>query len=206
MLISECDTKKMSYKKVIKYLKNDELKNLTYFSEIQPSLNDSSNICNFYFHNGTYTVNANVDSIWQICITTSPSQLWKGKMLGLSCVYNINTNRMFYHSDQHFDTLETNQIYFINLRINRFFNVAAALIVTNVDYVKKQIEFTYIKGNKSIGKQIVSLIGTDKNKTKIIHDTYYKSNSKFRDKRFYARFHQIAITDLHKRIDEYSMK
>jgi len=201
MKISEIDAKKLGYKKVAKYLKNEELKKLRFFFEIQPSINDSCDLSKFYFHSGTYIINSSVQDVWNICITTSPAVLWNGKMLGLACVYDVNTDNMFYVSDEQCNTLDLKQIYFINLRIMRLFNVAAALMVTKIDADQKLIEFTYIRGNKSVGKQILRLFEFGNNGTKIVHDTFYKSNSKMRDRKFYSRFHQIAITDLHKKIE-----
>ena len=92
-----------------------------------------------------------------------------------------NSDKVFYRGDQQFDALELHQIYFINLRVMRLFNTAAALIVTKIDNDEKLLEFTYIEGNKSTGKQTVRLIETDDSETKIVHDTFYKSGSKFRD-------------------------
>ena len=201
MLISEVDTEKVGYKKTIKRLKKS---NLTYFSDIRPSITDDSNLSMFHCHNATYTIKAPVEQVWNTCLLASPANLWKGKTLGLSCIYSKNTDNIMYNSDQRFESLDLNQIYFINLHIIRLFNIAAALIVTNIDHDTKQIEFTYIEGNKSTGKQILSLHATNENETTIFHDTLYKSDSKFRDKRLYSRFHQISITELHEKIGVYA--
>ena len=200
MSISNVDTKELGYKKVVRYFKNTSRNNVHYFSDIQPSVNDSSDLSQFYFHSGTYTINAPIQEIWNACIYTSPTKLWHGKMLKLSCIYNGNSNRIFYRNYQEFDPLEHNQIYFINLRLMRMFNIAAALIATKIDSDKKLIEFTYIEKNKSIGKQVISFIEEGDAETKIIHDTFYRSKSKFRDKKLYPKFHQKAITELHENI------
>ena len=205
MPISDVDAKKLGYKKVVKYLKKNESRNnLHYFSDIQPSINDSNDMSRFYFHRGTYSINAPVRQVWNTCITVSPAKLWKGKMLGLSCVYSNHSDKIFYREDIPCDTLELNQIFFINLRIMRVFNVAAALVTTKIDYDENFMEFTYIKGNKCTGRQTVRFVETNGNETKIVHETFYSSGSKFRDKRLYPRFHQIAISDLHKKIEMYS--
>jgi hypothetical protein len=205
MPISDADAEKLGFKKVVKYLKKNESRNnLHYFSDIQPSVSDSNNLSRFYFHSGTYTIKAPVGKVWNTCMTTSPANLWKGKMLGLSCVYSKNSDKIFYRSDLQFDALELHQIYFVNLRIMRLFNAAAALMITKIDDDEKLMEFTYIKGNKSTGKQTVRLFETNDGETKILHYTLYQSGSKFRDKRLYPHFHQIAITDLHGKIDVYS--
>ena len=199
--ISDIETEKLIHKKVLKYLNKS---NYCFFNELQPSVNENSDLSMFYVHHAIYTVFAPIENIWNTCMFVSPTNLWKGKILDLSFVYNNNSDKLSYKNDQNFDSLEINQIYFINLHIMHLFNVAAALITTKIDYEEKVLEFTYIKGNKSIGKQIVRLIVDNENETKIIHDTYYKSDSKFRDKRLYPRFHQKSITDLHKKIDLYS--
>ena len=201
--ISAADTKKLGYKKVVRFLKRLDLR---YFCDIQPSVNDGSDLSAFYFHNSVYTVNASVERVWETCLFASPENLWKGKTLGLSCIYSKNSDKIFYRSQSRFDTLELNQVYFINIRIMPLFSIASALIVTKIDYDEKLIEFTYIEGNKSNGRQTVRLIANSDNETGIIHDTYYKSSSKFRDKRLYPLIHKKVINDLHKNIDKYSQK
>ena len=205
MPISETDAKKLIYKKVEKYLKKKEVRdNFHYFSEIKPSINDTNDLSGYCFHCGTYTVNAPIEQVWNTCMNTSPEKLWNGKMLRLSCIYSNHSDKIYYSGNQQFEALELDQIYFINLRMMRLFNIAAALITTKIDDDEKCMEFTYIEGNKSTGKQTVRLIETDDGETKIVHETFYKSGSKLRDKRFYPRIHQIAITDLHEKIYVYS--
>jgi len=204
MPISEADAQKFGFKKVVKYLEKALQNGLNYFSEIQPSVKDGNDLSAFHFHSATYRINAPVGQVWNTCMTTSPVKLWEGKMLGLSCVYSSNSDKIFYRDDTQFDAPELHQIYFINLRIMRLFNVAAALMTTKIDGDENFMEFTYIEGNKSTGKQTVRLVATGDGATQIVHETFYASGSKFRDKRLYPRFHQIAITDLHEKIDRYS--
>lgn len=92
MMIAEVETKKLGHRKTVKYMRNEELRKLLYFAEIQPSISDSCDLSAFHFHNGTYTVNAPVLSTWNTCMTASPSALWKGKLLGLSCVYDVRAS------------------------------------------------------------------------------------------------------------------
>jgi hypothetical protein len=205
MQIADVDATKLGYKKVAKYMKNGELKQLRFFSDIQPSVGDSCDLSRLYFHHGTYTVGASVQQTWSTCVNTSPAALWKGKMLGLSCVYSPCADSLLYACDGLYSQLELNQIYFINLRIMRLFNVAAALMTTRMDSNERLIEFTYIKGNKSIGRQTIRLLEVGDGETMIVHDTFYKSGSRFRDKRLYPRFHQVSITDLHRNIEAYSV-
>ena len=199
--ISDADAKKVGFKKVVKYLKNVDLR---YFSEIQPSINENSDLSAFHFHSAIYTVNAPVERVWNTCLWGSPANLWKGKTLGLGCVYSNGSDKIYYRDHSYFEKPELNQIYFLNINILRLSNIAAALIITDINYNENSIEFTYIKGNKAIGKQTLRLISRGANETQIIHDTYYKSSSKFRDKRLYPIFHQKAISDLHKMIDKYA--
>jgi hypothetical protein len=192
----------------VNYRKDIELLNkvgINCFSEIQSSVNDSSDLGAFYFHTATYTINAPIEQVWNTCIFGSPTNLWKGKTLNLSAIYCNNSN-LLYYDEQQPDSLELNQVYFVNIRIMRRFKITATLKTTNIDHAEKLIEFTYIEGNKSNGKQILRLVAISDNETKLIHDTFYKSDSKFRDKRLYPPFHQKAITDLHKKIDLHSQK
>ena len=206
MQISEVDAKRLKHRKVAKYLNSDELKTLQYFSEIQPSVSDSCDLSGFHFHRGLYIVNASVSDVWDVGVGASPVELWRGKMLALACIYEAGRGGLFYPDDEPHEPLELHQIYFINLRIMRMFNVAAALMVTKVDEGERVIEFTYIGGNTSVGRQTLRLVGLGDSETIIVHDTFYRSGSTLRDRRFYPRFHQIAITDLHKNLEMHAIE
>ncbi|MDR2962425.1 MAG: hypothetical protein LBU90_02110 [Bacteroidales bacterium] len=202
--LSDFDKSAVKYKKINSYIREKQKHNVQYFSQIKPSVSSESDLSAYSFHTATYTINSPLETTWNACVQTSPAQLWNSGILKLGCIYNQNSNTLHYCATQEFFPLDVNQIYFINLRFLRVLNIAAALITTRIDPENKIIEFTYIEGNTSQGKQSMRLVQSGENETKIIHDTYFKSSSKFRDKRLYPTFHQKSIGDLHKNIDFFS--
>ena len=53
---------------------------------------------------------------------------------------------------------------------------------------------------KARGLQKIQLVETPEGYTRIIHITYFRSNSRFRDKALYPHFHKKAITEFHNNI------
>lgn len=71
--------------------------------------------------------------------------------------------------------------------------------ISKVDHENKIIEFTYLKDNKSNGRQTLYFSEVD-GVTTIEHYTIYNSGSDFRDKNLYPHFHTVALDDFHNRM------
>ena len=78
------------------------------------------------------------------------------------------------------------------------YNLAVALEITKIDEQNKTIVFSYVNGGKSKGEQILHFITTADGYTEIIHETLFRSDSKFRDKVLYPFFHNKAINEFHR--------
>jgi hypothetical protein len=105
---------------------------------------------------------------------------------------------IFYKNDSIMG-VDIGQIYFLKLKLMLgIFNIPVAFEIITVDEDNKIIEFSYIEGNKSIGVQQVKFIDHGDDQTEIIHTSYYKSDSHFRDKWMYPHFHKIIINDFHR--------
>ena len=78
------------------------------------------------------------------------------------------------------------------------YNVPVAFEFITVDSVQKVIEFSYIEGNKSSGVQQIKFLDMGGNRTKILHISYFKSNSPFRDRWLYPFFHIKIVNNFHR--------
>jgi hypothetical protein len=107
-------------------------------------------------------------------------------------------NNIYYNHDS-IDGIETGQVYFLNLKILKgICNIPVAFEIITVDTTEKIIEFSYIEGNKSSGVQQIKFCDFGNDSTQIIHTSYFKSDSDFRDKRLYPFFHKKIVNDFHR--------
>ncbi|MDY0280436.1 MAG: hypothetical protein RBR35_07730 [Salinivirgaceae bacterium] len=201
MSLREVDPMLVSQKKVRKYVAGFEKLNLTHFCDLESSTNMEFSPDAYSCHIGTFDFEAPLKNIWQTCLTTNPNDLWDGKILSISFIYNKIIDNLLYKKDLDEYELQCGQIYFINLRLlNGAFNLPTALKVTRIDTTENLIEFSYLKGGKSEGGQVLRFTQKSEKQTTLVHTTHYKSGSHWRDKRLYPHFHQKAIDELHRNI------
>ena len=66
-----------------------------------------------------------------------------------------------------------------------------------LDPNKRIIKTNYLENSKSTGSQYIRFEAVSANRTRIVHDTYYKSNSTFRDAILYPFLHGLTIGAFH---------
>lgn len=195
---NDVDLERITPKKLKKSLVKTQLfmvDNICNLSSTCPQLRDSTH----YFHNYTVYFDAPIDTVWKAYNTISPTQAWNSRIISFGFAYTRESGQLFYE-DEVFDHLEEGQIQFLSLRyLGGILKLTNALELTNIDEDSKSLQFCYVRYGKSQGTQIIRLI-EENGKTKVMHDTYYKSDSKFRDKRLYPYFHKITVKDLHDNI------
>ena len=92
-------------------------------------------------------------------------------------------------------------VYELDLRIANLLDVGVAFQITEINEAEKIIEFTYGKDNKSHGRQRI-IFKKEGKKTFIIHYSNFKSESKFRDKYLYPKFHEKCMDEFHANLHE----
>ena len=116
--------------------------------------------------------------------------------------YDMCKNKVYYEDSPDLpQKVEENNMFFLKLTFLGLLNIPVAFEITKVDHEKKIIEFTYLKDNKSNGRQTLYFSEQD-GVTTIKHDTIYSSGSDFRDKNLYPYFHTVALDDFHNRMFE----
>ncbi len=205
--LSNIDGENLCSRKIRKYVEGFRKHNFLTFSDLEASIGSEFLKENFSVHNGGFTVDAPLKKVWETSISANPSELRRGSILSLAFIYNKADEKLLFLPDLKNYNLVVEQIYFINLRLMKgFFNLPTALKVTKIDASQNIIEFTYLRGGKSEGRQILHFIAETETRTRVDHITYYRSHSKFRDKRLYPHFHQLAISELHKNMGQKAME
>lgn len=145
----------------------------------------------------TFLVKAAPDAVWNAYSKSSPKQCWGGKLVSFGVLFDSQEKPLVY-ADAPYGGMKVGQIIFIQLRLLKgLYKLAVAHKVVAVDDVRKRLQICYMKNGASEGSQFISLKETPEGFTEVTHDTYYKSKSKFRDRRIYPGIHEKVISEYH---------
>lgn len=151
----------------------------------------------FSRHDRYYLVNASLDSVWRKHLGSDMKSAWSGKAINYGFAYSRESNEIYAGDMDAVVKLEVGLGLFLELNIAKFHKIPVAFEVSCVDSKSKVIQLTYLKRNKSIGRQTIIFTNYGKNKTLVLHQTYFKSDKKFRDRFLYAPFHTNLIDQYH---------
>ncbi|MCR9065444.1 MAG: hypothetical protein NXI00_15830 [Cytophagales bacterium] len=157
----------------------------------------------FHRHVKTYTTKHPVDKVWKAYLNIPPVASWAGKRIKFSFSYNKETKRFHYLNDE-YAGLKVNQLIFIEIKL--LFGLIKLAVTHHVNQIlpdKKKIKLCYVQGGKSAGSQIISFEKITDSETRIVHETFYKSDSEFRDKKLYPMLHEKIINQFHQNVFKY---
>ncbi len=198
--ISSINLDKIFQKRKIKFIKNNYLKKTKSFLELYPTCYEKEDIDNYNIQNDSYIVDEDINVLWNQYKNIDLKSAYSGKLVKFGFLYSTIKNKLVYINDD-YSGLEVGQIVFIRLDLLKGIKkLVVAYEVTDIDDENKSIQFCYIKNGISEGSQTISLSNTQNGKTKITHNTIFKSNSKFRDKWIYPKFHRRVVKELHKNL------
>lgn len=196
MFISEIDFSRVPQDSIKKFLSNvsiDKIENLVAQCYVKSS-------GPYFRHYREYVINTGIDEAWDAYIHLHPAQLWESDMISFGMMYSRSNDTILYR-DSAYERLSAGQIYFINLKIvGSFLQIPVMHEMNIIDDSKKIIQSCYLKGGKSEGSQWIRLTPLAENKTLASHETYYRGDSRIRDKYFYPYFHTRAINQFHQNI------
>ena len=195
--------KKISSLKTLKYLQEHSLKTVNDLKKIMPVCYTEDHPEGFHKHSKSYDLDFPVQKVWNTYLTIPPAESWKGEQIKFSFSFDKDTEDIAYIEDK-YQGLKSNQLIFIEIKLLwGLIKLAVTHFVKKVDETKKTIKLCYVEGGKSAGSQIIQFIELANNKTRVIHDTHYKSDSDFRDKRLYPILHEQIIDQFHKNVFQY---
>ncbi len=198
VLLGDLNFEKIPYKKVRKYIHHQIENEILTIYDLHPTLESEIVPVEFSSQEISYVIKKDLNTVWESYIKTSPTEAWDGKRVSFGILFSKPSESVIYCGDE-CEEIDTGQVIYLNLRILRgIYNLALAFEVINVDTENKIIEFSYIEGNKSEGKQRLQFQQKTDGKTEIIHTSYFKSDSKLRDKFVYPFFHKRATNEFHR--------
>jgi hypothetical protein len=168
------------------------------FTELKPSWKSGTDLSSFRKKEMDFFLKGNFMDIWHGYVSANPSKSWNGRKISFGLLLLKFPARIFYDHDP-IDGVDLGQVYLLKLKLLLgIYSIPVAFEIITVDEENKIIEFSYLEGNKSNGVQQVKFLDLGDGRTEIIHTSYYKSDSRFRDKWMYPHFHKIIINDFHR--------
>lgn len=134
--------------------------------------------------------------------TLKPEEAYNGRSSNFGMANNKETKCLTKSRNSDFTALRENMIYFLDLKVKLLYmnvlKIPVAYEINKVDPENKMLEFTYLSNNLSNGRQSVRFEELPNGKTKIIHDTWFKSLNKKRYKYLYKPVHKNLVNKFHK--------
>lgn len=202
LTLEDINLDKIQQKTSRKYI-NDLIKeNKHQFSDIQASWKNENDTSTHNKNEMTFFMNGNIQDIWNAYLSANPSKSWNSCRVSFVLLLKKFPSTIYYENDN-INGIDTGQVFFLSLKL--LFGIVklpVAFEMINIDPDKKIIEFSYIEGNKSSGKQQIRFVEIQSKRIKIIHTSYFKSDSRYRDKYLYAFFHQKLVKDFHRNMSK----
>ena len=204
--LKEVQMDRIPYVRVQEYLEHHMKLAHSTFLDLEPTLKPLDEVIAYNKQTLKFKIKSKQEEVWQYYSNVSPKEAWNSNKIGFCLLFSKNTSQLFY-SDDPIEKVSIGQIVLLNLKLlGGIYNAAVGFEITSIDPVKQSIEFSYIKGNISHGKQQLLFQETKNGFTEITHISYFKSGSLIRDFLFYPFFHKRVTKDFHHNMKSSLMK
>lgn len=151
----------------------------------------------YRFHEKVYNFKLPLDRLWKHYLSANPGISWTGNMISFGLMISKKEQTVTYVGDPYAGAA-VGQVMFIQIDVlGGLVKVPVAHEIISIDAGNKYLEVSYLKGGKSAGMQRISFFPNQDQTTRIVHTTYYRSASPFRDKFLYPIFHSLVIDQYH---------
>jgi hypothetical protein len=190
--------KEISQRKIRNYIVSRSIDKMDNFSLIHASWKKGIDESNFNVIEKTFLLDYGLSDSWEFYRHANTLKIWNGRSVEFGLLLSKGTNSVINMTNSSFHEIDTGDIYFLNLKlIKGLLNVEVAFEIIAIDPIHRVMEFSYIADNKSLGKQSIQFFDDGSGGTRIVHRSYFKSNSNIRDKLFYPHFHKKFIREFH---------
>lgn len=194
-------------RKVRKYIRSRGIDHMQSFSAIHASWKNDVDESDFKAIEEVFYLKNKLSDVWESYRHANPVKIWNRQSVRLGLLILKWSNSIIYTNDSSSSEVDTGQVCFLNLRLMKgIFNVPVAFEITDIDCNKQILEFSYIDNNKSQGKQSIKFFDNGDGRTRIVHRSYFKSDSWLREDLFYPWFHRKFIKEFHENMGQHIKK
>lgn len=195
---SYIDLEEVPQRRVRKFIIAGAFDKMRDFSLIRPSWKNDVNESDFRIIEKTFRLKADNSNVWDKYRKSNAVEMWNGRSVKFGLLISKRSNTVTYRSNKSYPEIDTGQVYFLDLKLLKgLFNLPVAFELISINQEKQIIEFSYLENNKSKGKQTIQIIDGGNGGTSIVHITYFRSGSAFRDD-LYPFFHGRFIREFHR--------
>ncbi len=175
-------------------------KDLSSFSQ---SVETEEDFKDFPSMSKNYFIDSDIDNSFKTYLETPANIGWNTNKTKFVMMYDQESGETF-QADDDLPSYDEGQIFFLELKLTKKKVIPVAFAVNKIDRVKRLMEITYLKENKSSGRQILKFV-KDGEGTKIIHSSHYQTGKLVRNI-LYRPFHNKLVDAFHlnfkKRIED----
>lgn len=176
-----------------KFVENNDL------SQLEESCPSYEACSDYHYHGKTYVFKGEARQAFERLVSLKPNQLWDGTSR-FEMEYDPESHR-FIGKNEVLPDVKIGQVFFLELSIALGLKIPVAFKVVELDRQNLTLSFSYLKQNKSKGIQRISF--TQKNEEiHILHETRFRSDSRFRDNNLYGPFHELLLNDFYQGFKE----
>lgn len=166
-------------------------------SDIKSTYTKGEDLSSFHIHEEIFKVPESPEKVWAHYMTANPTKVWNGKMLSFGLMVSKYEDELMYIGGEYSEA-KVGQVFYLSINVlGGLIKVPVAHEIISIEPEKNYFELSYVDGSKSFGKQRIAFFKTADGNTRIVHTTYYKSDSAFRDRYVYPFFHTKAISEYH---------
>jgi len=194
------DFQRIKQEKVRKLLVDNNLATLQDLSKLKSLCYNKADGQHYYKHIKSFLIPADINSVWSAYKTVNPQETRSGKMVSFGMMYSRKRNEIMYPGDA-YSGIEEGQIIFLNLNLfSNMVHLAVGHEITGVNDNEKTIKICYLQNGASMGTQLIQLKKMKEDQTEVVHETWYRSGSIFRDKVLYPGFHAKGLIEFHNNV------
>lgn len=172
-------------------------KNVLSPSDIKSTYTKGQDLSSYLNHEEIFKLPYPPEKVWEHYMKANPTKVWNGKMLSFGLMVSKYEDEIMYIGEEYSEA-KVGQVFYLTINVlGGLIKVPVAHEIIAIEPEKQYFELSYVDGSKSIGKQRISFFRTGEGHTRIVHTTYYKSDSNFRDRYVYPYFHTKAISEYH---------
>jgi len=197
------DLNEIHQKQVRKYIHSRAIDQMQDFSLIHASWKKQIKESDFHINERIFFLKSSLSDVWEFYRHANLVKSWNGHSVRFGLLIAKSSNSVFYANTSVCPEVDTGQVYFLNLGLLKgLIHIPVAFEIINIDPLTDKLEFSYLEDNKSRGKQSLQFFDNGDGRTRIIHTSYFKSNSRLRDDLLYPYFHKRFIREFHRNMGQ----